>query len=88
MTQRERVLASSLVGLLVLGGGALLAHVAVIGPLQQLSGEIASLDEEIQKKEGELKADQATVDRALKLSPRLGDWKQLSLPGAEDVRPE
>jgi hypothetical protein len=88
MTQRERVLASSLVGIVVLGGGALLVHVAFIGPLRQLNGEIASLDDEIRKKEDELKADQAIIDRARKLSPRLTDWKQLSLPGSKDARPE
>jgi hypothetical protein len=88
MTQRERVLASSLVGILVLGGGFVLAQVAVIGPLRQLNGEIAAVDEDIRKKEDELKANQATIDRALKLSPRLADWKQLSLPGAKDARPE
>jgi hypothetical protein len=88
MTQRERVLASSLLGIVVLGGGALLAQVAFLGPLRQLNVEIASLDEEIRKKDDELKADQAIVDRALKLSPRLAQWKQLSLPAPKDLRPE
>jgi hypothetical protein len=88
MTQRERVLASSLIGILALGGGAVLLQVVFLGPLHQVNGEIAALDEELRKKDEELKADQATIDRALKLSPRLNQWKQLSLPAPKDVRPE
>jgi hypothetical protein len=87
MTQRERVLVSSLLGVAVLGGGALLVHVTILSPLRQLNGEIAAIDEDIRKKDEELKADQATIARALKLSPRLAQWKQLSLPAPEDVRP-
>ena len=86
MTQRERVLASSLVGILVLGGGALLTHIAFIGPYRQLNGEIAALDEEIQKKDDELKADQATIDRALKLSPRLARV-EAAQPAGKQRRP-
>jgi hypothetical protein len=88
MTQRERVLASSLLGIVVLGGGAVLARVAFIGPLGQLNGDIATLDDEIRKKEDELKANQAIIDHALKLSPRLEEWKQISLPTTKDMRPE
>jgi hypothetical protein len=88
MTQRERVMASSLLGLVILGGGGLLVQVALLGPLRQVNSEIAALDEEIRKKEEELKTDQASIDRALKLSPRLAHWKQLSLPAPKETRPE
>jgi hypothetical protein len=88
MTQRERVLASSLIGILVLGGGGLLTQVALLGPLHQLSSEIASVDEENRKKQDELNTIEASNDHALKLSPRLKQWKEISLPGAKDVRPE
>jgi hypothetical protein len=88
MTQRERVLATSLLGVAVLGGGAFFAHVVFVGPLRQTNEEIATLDEEIRKKEDELKADQAIIDRAFNMSPRLAQWKQLSLPTIKDVRPE
>jgi outer membrane murein-binding lipoprotein Lpp len=88
MTQRERVLASSLLGVLILGGGAVLFQMAFLGPLQQLNAEIASLDDDIRKKDDEIKADQAVVDKALKLSPRLANWKQLSLPSPKTQRPE
>jgi hypothetical protein len=88
MTQRERVLASSLIGIVALGGGALLVQMTFLGPLRQLNTEIAALDEEIRKKEEELKTDEAAIDRAMKLSPRLSQWKQLSLPATKDTRPE
>jgi hypothetical protein len=77
-----------LLGVLVLGGGAFFAHVVFLSPLRQTSEEIATLDEEIRKKEEELKTDQATIDRAFKMSPRLEQWKQFSLPTIKDVRPE
>jgi hypothetical protein len=88
MTQRERVLASSLLGVALLGGGAILARIAFFSPMEQVNGDIATLDDEIQKKDTELKADQAIIDHALKVSPRLAEWKQISLPPTKDMRPE
>jgi hypothetical protein len=88
MTQRERVLAGSLAGIIVLGGGFMLLQVTVLGPLRAVNAEIAGHDEEIRKKTEEWQANQATIDRALKLSPRLAKWKQLSLPPASDAKPE
>jgi hypothetical protein len=88
MTKREKVLASSLAGIVVVGGGLVLLQMALLAPLQERNAEVALLDEEIRKKEDEYKASQATLDRAKKLSPRLEKWKQLSLPPAADGRPE
>src|SRR4051812_33855125 len=88
MTKREQVLAGSLGGILALGGGFVLLQMTFLGPLRQVNGEIAAVDEEIRKKDEELKANEATIARALKPPPRLGQWKKLSLPPSADVRPE
>src|SRR5579871_3371651 len=88
MTQRERVLAAFLLAVIILGGGGLLVQMAFLGPLRQLNGEIAGLDEENRKKQEELKTIEAANERAKRLSPRLSQWKQLSLPAPKEMQPE
>lgn len=88
MTKREKVLASSLAGIVVLGGGFVLLQMTLLGPLQERNAEVAVLDDDIRKKEEEYKTNQGAIDRAKKLSPRLEKWKQLSLPPATDGHPE
>jgi hypothetical protein len=88
MTKRERVLASSLAGVLTLCGAGLLFQVAFLGPLRQLREEEAATRKDLEDKQKELKAGQETIDRAVKLSPRLALWKQLSLPVSKEERPE
>ncbi len=88
MTQRERVLASSLLGVLIVGGGALIAQVAFLGPLRQLRDDGEAVRKEVEDKRKELAADQEQIDRALKLSPRLARWKQISLPPPKSYQPE
>ncbi len=88
MTKRERTLSAALLGVLALGGGAVVLQATFLGPLRQLRDEGAALREEIRKKGEDLKAKQANIDHALKLSPRLALWKQLSLPASKEPRPE
>ena len=76
------LLASSLAGILVVVGGVVLAQFTVIGPLRQVNGDIAVLDEEIRKKD-EWKRRWGWLDRILaRTGGFLGFWLGLAVIAA------
>jgi hypothetical protein len=88
MTTRERKLATILIGILLVVGGFLLANVAFLKPLSELSKESKGLEAESKKRQKEIDDEKKYVEAVAKLSPRLGQWRKLSLPRKNDPKPD
>src|SRR5689334_6171717 len=88
MNQRERVLAVGLLALVLLLGGAFLFHLFFYEPLGMIKNRISSAEKDLETKKGEL--DQLTKDRerALRLDPRLKEWRTLSIPESKGRKPD
>jgi hypothetical protein len=80
MTTRERNLATILLALLIVGGGFLLAKAVFLDPRSELSSQLDKKKEQVRARETELVKEQKYVKEITRLSPRLGEWKKLSLP--------
>ena len=82
MTARERVLATGVLGVVILLGGGMLFHLFVYTPMTELRARVKTARDNLESKEEELKKEQRDKARILKLDPRLAEWKRISLPAA------
>src|SRR5262249_31935218 len=80
MNQRARFLTVGLLALLLLGGGAFLFHVLFWQPLENLKSRIASVRKDLDTKEKERDSLEKERQRVLRVDPRLGEWRKISLP--------
>jgi hypothetical protein len=80
MNQRERFLTVGLLALILLGGGAFLFHVLFWQPLENLKSRIASVRKDLDTKEKERDSLEKERQRVLRVDPRLGEWRKISLP--------
>jgi hypothetical protein len=80
MTQRERVMLTTLMGAMLLLGGGLVFHLFVWQPLSEARGRLDNAHAELTKKQTELAKEQAQIDAILRVNPRLAFWKKTSLP--------
>ncbi len=88
MTARERALATGVLSVVILLGGGMLFHLFVYTPLTELRARVAVARENVRTKEQERDKEQRDKARILKLSPRLAEWKRISLPAAPRRTPE
>jgi hypothetical protein len=79
MTQREKVLATSLVVLVGVLGSAVVLFLFVLEPLKQVKDRLDMAKGALEEKNRELQAEQEKVEDLLNLNPRLGLWQDLSL---------
>jgi hypothetical protein len=77
MNPRERILAFGLIGAILLGGGYFLLKLFYLNPLEAKSRTIATLQQEIEKKEARIR--QVKADQV-----KLAHWRQISLPPDKD----
>src|ERR1700732_923760 len=87
MTTRERTLATVLLVIVVAVGGLLVAKGAFLDLMGNLDKKFADVDNQIDQRLAEIKAEESYVAAVEKLSPRLGKWEKLSLPEI-DVDPK
>lgn len=87
MTSRERTLLAAVLGLLAVLGTGLLANSVFFQPLGELKQQVSAEEVQVNKLQGEIKLEKDYVARIEKLSPRLAQWKKLSLPEG-DPKPE
>src|SRR5262245_24050117 len=80
MTQREKTLATGLVGVLGLAGGAAILYLFALEPVKAASDRVQSAQALLDEKRRELDREEAQLASMLKVNPRLAQWKQISLP--------
>jgi hypothetical protein len=88
MNPRERFLAMTLLGLVIVLGGLGLFHVLVYKPLSDLGTQLDAADKERTDKAKELAGVNKEIDRIKKLDPRLTVWEKISLPDAASRDPD
>jgi len=88
MTSRERTLLTVVLSLLAGVGTIVLASSLFFQPLGEVKQQLAAEQAQIDQRLGEIRREQAYVARIKKLSPRLAQWKKLSLPGGDASKPE
>lgn len=80
MTRREKILATTLVFLLVFGGGGFLCYAFVYTPINDLRTRVGTAETTLAKKQAELTKEKEQIDQLLRLNPRLAQWPKLTLP--------
>src|SRR5262245_46503022 len=80
MTRREKVLATTLVSLVVVFGGGVLFHLFVYEPVSEVSAQLAQAREQLLKKNADLVQERKRIDSVLRVDPRLSQWQKISLP--------
>ena len=86
MNQRERILALAAVAFVVLAAGGFLFKFLFLDALAGVNAQIADAQQEIEKKNAELRKEGEDEQNIRARDPRLAQWKRLSLP--EDKNPE
>jgi hypothetical protein len=79
MTQREKVLASALVGLLGFLGSGLVLFLFVVEPLREVRDRRNMALSSLEDKQNELNNEKAQIDEMFRVNPRLALWHELSL---------
>ena len=87
MTQREKVLATTLVVILTVFGGGAVFHMFVYKPLTDVKQRLQRTREELAKKQSTLLAAQKEIEAAQRVNPRLKLWQKLSLPPRDPEMP-
>jgi hypothetical protein len=80
MTRREKVLATTLLILLVGMGGLASFYFFIYEPLATAEAQYASAQEQLSKKRGELSQEEAQIKGVMRVNPRLSQWQKISLP--------
>ena len=80
MTQREKVLTTGLLGVLLVFGTGFLFHLFVYEPVSEVRGKLELERDELQKKKNELVGERKQIADILEVNPRLIQWAQISLP--------
>ena len=80
MTQREKVLTTGLLGVLLAVGGGFLFHLFVYEPMSEVRAALDAEETALQDKKNELAKEKKQIDDILEVNPRLLQWSQLSLP--------
>jgi hypothetical protein len=83
MTQREKLLASSLMGVLLVFGGGFLFHLFVYQPVVEVRERLTAEETDLVKLQNEYDTKQREIDAILKVNPRLAWWSQISLPSRD-----
>ncbi len=88
MNPRERFLAVAALAAVILVGGGTLFKYGFLDPYWAVKSRIASAEDELDKKQGELtkeRLDRQTIERR---DPRLAHWQRLSLPDDKNQQQE
>src|SRR5258708_2461522 len=88
MTTRERKLAVILLVILLGAGGLLVAKVFYFDPADGLGKQLRSRKDELKQRQAEVEAEKKQTAGILALSPRLAQWKKLSLPQPASDSPD
>lgn len=80
MTSRERTLLTVVLSLLAVLFVGFVANSTIIQPLSGLNHQITNEEAEHSRLEGEIRSQQNYMRRVAKLSPRLAQWRKMSLP--------
>lgn len=78
MNPRERLLACAVLIIVVVAGGALMAHQFFLVPLDERNATLAALRQDLQTKRDRILQVQA-------LQPKMETWRQQSLPASSDL---
>jgi hypothetical protein len=84
MTSRERNLAAFLLVLLILGGVALTGKLLFFDPYFNLRKQTTDKDRQIDQLQRDLGKEHDYVAEITRLSPRLAQWKKMSLPAVKE----
>jgi hypothetical protein len=95
MTQREKRLATVLLGVLALLGGGIGFHALALEPYREAAGRLDKAKGDLDDKENELLLAKTKLRRIVAKDPRLEHWKKIALPSTsaelrqrKDVREE
>src|SRR5262245_36753985 len=80
MTERERRLATILMVILVGIGVLMLVNTVYFTPVGKIDKQLTDKQGQINTRLSEIKAEREYMARIKELSPRLGQWRKLSLP--------
>jgi hypothetical protein len=80
MTQRERVMLTSLMAAMLVLGGGMVFHLFVWQPYSEARARLDNAREELIQKQTDLSQVQAEIDAILRVNPRLVQWKKIGLP--------
>lgn len=80
MTNREKILATTLLVLLVVLGGGVLFHLFVYEPITQVRTQLSAAREGLLTRQNELAQEERTIEGILRVNPRLAQWQKISLP--------
>ncbi|MFO0930337.1 MAG: hypothetical protein U0736_25470, partial [Gemmataceae bacterium] len=80
MTNREKILATTLLVLLVVLGGGVLFHLFVYEPISQVRTQLTAAREGLLTKQNELAQEERAIEGILRVNPRLAQWQKISLP--------
>jgi hypothetical protein len=79
MTQRERVMLTSMLAALVVVGGGFAFNIFVWQPLSNIRERVETARLELAEKQTELSKEKAVIAGILKVNPRLAAWNEISL---------
>ncbi len=88
MSTRERKLALTLLVILLGFGSLLLAKIFYFDPASSVGAQLEDRKRQLDQRTAEIEAEQKLTNGILALSPRLAQWKKLSLPQPTSISPE
>src|SRR5450631_3554281 len=80
MTQREKVLTTGLLAILLAVGGGVLFHLFVYEPMSEVRAALEAEQTDLQNKKNERDKEKKQIEDIFEVNPRLIQWKELSLP--------
>lgn len=86
MTQREKVLAGSLLIGMLLFGGMAAAFVFVIEPVMGARGRRNQAEDQLSAKSKELADEERNIKDILTMNPRLTQWEKISVPPRPETK--
>lgn len=87
MTRREKLLATTLLTLMVVLGGGVLFHLFVYEPISSVRSQLNTARDGLFTKQNELAQEQKAIEAVLRLNPRLSQWQKISLPPRASATP-
>src|SRR5262245_26168538 len=80
MTRREKILATTLLIVLVVLGGGALFHLFVYQPMSDVHDRLNAAREQVAKKQADLAQEEKQIKDMFRVDPRLSQWEKLSVP--------